>query len=71
MMRLLQWWRSLFAWREFRDNGVWVYFENELTGQRRAERRYTRIFQPLDLNWLKCGKGTPPYIIIDDSRPWK
>lgn len=35
---MLRFFRSLFAWREIARHGVWVYFENEVTGARYADR---------------------------------
>ncbi|TCM17213.1 hypothetical protein EDF56_106329 [Novosphingobium sp. PhB165] len=51
---MIRYLRSLFAWREFRDNGVWVYFENAVSGCRKAIR-VGGCYQPLDFEWLAGG----------------
>lgn len=54
-----------FAWEEVRDQGVWVYSENGITGQRKAVRRPS-CHQPLNFEWLTA--GTLPAIVIDGCK---
>lgn len=54
--RAWRWLHSCFAWLEVRDQGVWVYFENYVTGQRKAIKA-CRAGQPLDFEWLAGGTG--------------
>lgn len=45
-----------FAWRDVRDQGVWLYQQNTVTGARRAVR-ISRCGQPIDFEWLANGAG--------------
>lgn len=58
---MIRYLRSLFAWKMVRDSGVWLYYENAITGERTATR-YSACFQPLDLEWLdrKSYRPTTP-----------
>lgn len=61
---MIRWLRSLFAWRLIREAAVWHYFENTVTGERKAVR-VSRSGQPLDLDWLErrppgTSLGSPP-----------
>lgn len=49
---MIRWLRSLFAWREVRNKNVWAYYENAVTGERRAVR-VGGGWQPLDIDWLE------------------
>ncbi|MBS7545104.1 hypothetical protein [Ancylobacter oerskovii] len=60
MLRLL---KSLFAWRTVRDQGVWLYQENAVTGARRAIRQRHTVWSPIDLEWLEA--GTAHYTVIE------
>lgn len=51
---MIRWFRSLFAWRAVRSSGVWVYWENAVTGQRAASLR-CNAYQPLDWSFLRAG----------------
>lgn len=53
---------ALFAWRTSFQTPVWLYEENEITGDRRAVRvaRGERI--PLDLEWLAKADGEASYV---------
>ena len=48
---MLRWLKIQFAWRQVRDSGVYIYEENEITGQRRVIP-YSLAYQPLDRVWL-------------------
>lgn len=50
-MSPLRWVCSLFAWRLVREAAVWHYYENRITGKRRAVR-VSGAHQPLDVFWL-------------------
>jgi hypothetical protein len=50
--------RGLFAWRRAFDAGVWAYFENTVTGQRKAVRRFSGGYSPQDAEWLSGGLRT-------------
>ena len=53
-------WRRLhamFAWREVRDAGVWVYFENDISGARKCIERAGAGWQPVDHAWLAARDG--------------
>ena len=51
---MIRWLKSLFAWKDIRDSGVWIYSENAVTGQRKAYR-YGGGWQPLDYSFLRKG----------------
>jgi hypothetical protein len=51
---LVRWLRSLVAWRAVRSTGVWVYCENDVTGQRKAVQVHGG-HQPLDRAFLRNG----------------
>lgn len=53
--------KAFFAWRDYRHNGVWLYQENMITGQRRA-LKVSSCYQPLDLEWLT--RGTLPALLL-------
>lgn len=65
---MLRWLKSLFAWEVARIQGVWVYSENLITGQRRAEQQFTGGYCPVDLDWLDAGTGHP---IINGRPAWR
>lgn len=52
LTRLRSWW----AWREVMDQGVWVYFENDITGERKAVDK-GGPWQPVDYMWLAERSG--------------
>ncbi|MDE2434734.1 MAG: hypothetical protein KGM49_00605 [Sphingomonadales bacterium] len=61
---MIRWLKSLFAWKLVRDQGVWRYYENAVTGQRKAER-ISSCWSPLDRDWLdrttrQNSLGPPP-----------
>lgn len=43
--------RGMFSWRMVRDSGVWAYYENSLTGERKAVDK-GGCWQPIDWKWL-------------------
>lgn len=45
-----------FAWRDVRDQGVWLYQQNAVTGARRAVR-ISRCGQPIDFAWIAAGEA--------------
>lgn len=51
---MIRWLRSLFAWHPVRNTGVWVYWENSVTGQRGATIRM-KCYQPLDRSFIRNG----------------
>ena len=61
---MIRWLLSLFAWREVHGRGVWAYYENSLTGKRRAVRRVSGGYSPVDIDWLerrtRPSLGAPP-----------
>jgi len=61
---MIRWLRSQFAWRQVRTAGVWAYFENGVTGARRADRINDGGWSPLDHDWLERraprARGWPP-----------
>jgi hypothetical protein len=65
---MIRWLRSLFAWRLVRDQVVWGYWENAVTGQRRAILQIT-AGQPLDFDWLRAGAGRP-YVLGRNGKAW-
>jgi hypothetical protein len=52
---MLDWLKSLFAWRNVFDAGVYAYQENAVTGRRRALRINSGGYSPLALDWLNGG----------------
>lgn len=56
---MLTWFRSLFAWRVVNASGVWQYEINRITGKRRAYRRFSGGYTPLNWEWLLAGNGMP------------
>lgn len=50
---MIRWFFSFFAWRLVRDQGVWGYYENAVTGERRAVRLWSSGYSPLDIDWLE------------------
>lgn len=61
---MTNWLRAFFSWREVRDQGVWLYLENAVTGRRKAVR-VGRCWSPLDFEWLSAGIGGG--VVIDDT----
>lgn len=43
---------GLFGWREAFRAGVYAYFENDVTGERRARRWSADGYSPLDRAWV-------------------
>jgi len=64
---MIRWFRSLFAWREVRNSGVWSYFENDVTGRRKAQR-ISGSYQPLDFDWLNEPMSHP---VVDGRPAWR
>lgn len=52
--------RSWFAWKEYRDTGVWKYLENQITGERKAIRSNLEGYQPKIFRWLNGGEWDEP-----------
>lgn len=44
---MIRYLRSLFAWREIRNTGVWSYQVNANTGERRTVRLVAGGYQPV------------------------
>jgi len=55
--RLLNWLRSLAAWKTVRDTGAHLYQVNTVTGKR-AIIGGSRGYQPIDRGWLETGQWT-------------
>jgi hypothetical protein len=53
---MIRWMKSLFAWRGVRNQGVWLYKENAVTGARKAVRINRGGYSPIDLVWLGDGE---------------
>lgn len=51
---MVRWFQSLFAWRPIRNTGVWLYEQNNVTGQRRAIDA-GGCWQPLDWDFMRAG----------------
>lgn len=51
---MIRWLRSIFAWKAVRNTGVWLYYENDITGRRRAVK-IMDAHQPLDRSFLRKG----------------
>lgn len=51
---MIRWFKSLSAWRAIRNSSVWLYEQNEITGQRRATL-ISGCYQPLDWDFLRDG----------------
>jgi len=60
---MFEWMKSLFAWHCVRDQGIWSYWENRVTGQRKAYREAAPVMSPIDFDWLEGGTGRP--LIVD------
>lgn len=59
---MIKWIKSLFAWREVRRSGVWAYYENAVTGSRRALRIWSGGYSPIDIYWLeRVDPPGPPF----------
>lgn len=59
---MLNWLKSLFAWRGVRNTGVHSYEQNTVTGARRVVR-IAEGWQPVDHYWLCSGEwneASPP-----------
>jgi hypothetical protein len=50
----VRWVRSLFAWKHVRQDKVWIYFENSVTGQRRCRWRGDG-YAPVDYRFIRPG----------------
>ena len=48
--------RAAFAWKMVKDSGVWVYYENAITGERKALDK-GGCWQPIDYLWLAERNG--------------
>lgn len=55
---MVRWLRSLFAWELKHFTGVWAYYENAITGRRKAIRRgpFYNGYQPQNIQWLNGGE---------------
>lgn len=49
---MARWIKSLFAWKRVFDGGCYAYFENAVTGKRKAVRA-TGGYSPVDVDWLE------------------
>ncbi len=49
---MFRWFRSLFAWHFHHEAGVYAYYENTVTGARKARRVYAGGYSPIDMAWL-------------------
>lgn len=54
MGALVRWLLSPFAWRVVRDQGVWVYSENAITGRRQCWWRGAG-YSPVDYTFMRKG----------------
>lgn len=45
---------AIFSWREVRFNAVWRYYENVVTGQRKAARCGAG-YMPIDFTFIRDG----------------
>lgn len=52
--------KSLFAWREIHDTGVYSYQQNAITGGRRIRRINAGGYQPINDAWLNGGQWDQP-----------
>jgi hypothetical protein len=61
MIRLLH---TLFGWRraEIGGSSVWSYWENSVTGERKAYRESAPVWSPPRWDWLEKGRG---WVIVD------
>lgn len=57
----LRWFKSLFAWKQIRNTGVWLYEENTVTGKRRATLINTGCWQPMDRTFMRKGDKVRQY----------
>lgn len=64
---MVRWIKSLFAWKHVRDMGCYSYFENGVTGRRKAVRN-TGGHSPIDMAWLLAGYGMST---IDGIPAWR
>jgi len=49
---MIRWFRSLFAWHLVENSGVWLYWENTVTGRRDITRGNSGGHQPRNDEWL-------------------
>ncbi len=54
---VIRWIKSLFAWRFVQEKGVWHYYENAVTGARKAVH-VSACWGPCDIYWLE--RRDPP-----------
>lgn len=54
---MLQYIKSLFAWRVVRETPVWIYMENTVTGRRKAIEIAGAGWQPVAVTWLQDRDG--------------
>lgn len=61
---MIRWLKSIFAWRRVEIGGsrIWSYWENSVTGDRKACREHAPVMSPLNWNWLRGGRR---WIIVD------
>jgi hypothetical protein len=52
---MIRWLRSLFAWRDVRQAGKWLYQENAVSGARRVVPAFIGGISPINSQWLKGG----------------
>lgn len=51
--------RSLLSWARVGEQGAWAYFENSITGERRAYR-IGALYGPKNDHWLAGGSWESP-----------
>lgn len=67
-MKLPKFLRAPFAWRVVSASGVWQYEVNDVSGKRRAWRRFEGGYSPLNWHWLLAGSGMPKVNGVDGWR---
>lgn len=53
---MVKWFKSLFAWKDVFQAGVYMYQENTITGERRCIRYISGGYSPKDTTWLTLVK---------------
>lgn len=49
---MIRWLQSLISWRVAFEAGAFTYFENDITGERRAVKSYSG-YSALNTRWLE------------------
>lgn len=71
LARIAGWVLTPFAWRFVRAEGVWAYFENGVSGARRAVRASDAGCSPADLDWLARQSPVPKTPPQGGSSVWR